>query len=61
MNIWSDEEVAKAAKEELGEEPLKVQEDLEALKAWLAKSPHLKTVRQGDISVSSNIASTLPR
>ena len=48
MNVWSNEELAKAAREELGEEPQKVQEDLEALKAWLAKSPHLKTVRQGD-------------
>lgn len=34
--------LAQKAKEELGETPERIQGDLEALRTWLAKSPHIK-------------------
>lgn len=40
-------ELAKKAQDELGETPERVKESLEAARAWLAKSPHIKA-RQDD-------------
>merc|ERR1712013_919304 len=48
MNKLSEEELEKAANEELGEDKQRLKSDIEALKEWISKTPHLKGIRQGD-------------
>lgn len=35
-------ELAQKARQELNEDPLKMYEDIETIKKWLAKQPHLR-------------------
>jgi len=44
----SPEELVMEAKKEVGEDETRLQEDLQALRSWLKKSPHLKEARQDD-------------
>ena len=48
INQWTDEELAKAAKEDIGEDPARLPADLTAIKTWIAKSPHLHSIKQDD-------------
>lgn len=48
LNVWSDEDLAKAAKDNLGEDKARLQDDIKALKSWIKKSPHLHSIRQDD-------------
>jgi len=41
-------ELALKAKKELNEVPERIQEDLDVIRAWLAKQPHIKS-RTGNI------------
>ena len=49
MTIFTDSELELMAKENLGEDKANLQKDLQALKDWIWKSPHLQTIRQDDI------------
>ena len=48
INKWSDEDLAKAAREDLGEDPARLPSDLAAIKDWIKKSPHLHSIKQTD-------------
>jgi len=48
INQWTDEELARAAREDLGENPTRLGEDLAAIKSWIKKSPHLHSIKQDD-------------
>merc|ERR1712013_330536 len=48
MNKLSEEELEKAANKELGEDKQRLKSDIEALKEWISKTPHLKGIRQDD-------------
>jgi len=52
LNVLNTEQLAKAAKDEVGEDPKRLKEDLQALKAWISQSPHLATIRQDDMWLS---------
>jgi len=47
-NKWSDEDLMEAAKKDLGEDPVRVAQDLEIIKTWIKKSPHLHSIKQDD-------------
>ena len=48
-NVWTTEELAKAAKDDLGEDRTRLLGDIKTLKLWISKSPHLNsTIRQDD-------------
>jgi len=47
-NKWSDEDLMEAAKKDLGEDPVRVAQDLEIIKKWIKKSPHLHSIKQDD-------------
>ena len=46
INKWSDEDLMEAAKKDLGEDPVRVAQDLEIIKTWISKSPHLHSIKQ---------------
>jgi len=46
--VWSQEDLAKAAKEDLGDNPDRLAEDLAAIRAWISKSPHLQNIKMDD-------------
>ena len=48
LNKWSDEDLQEAANKNLGEDPARLAQDLATIKAWIAKSPHLHSIRQDD-------------
>jgi len=48
LNVWSDEDLEKAAKDNLGEDKARLKDDIKALKSWIKKSPHLHSIRQDD-------------
>jgi len=48
INVWTEEALAKAAKEDLGEDKNRLKDDIKALKSWISKSPHLHSIRQDD-------------
>merc|ERR1712013_298425 len=48
MDKLSEEELEKAANKELGEDKQRLKSDIEALKEWISKTPHLKGIRQDD-------------
>jgi len=48
INKWSDEDLMEAAKKDLGEDPVRVAQDLEIIKNWISKSPHLHSIKQDD-------------
>jgi len=48
MNTLSKEELEQAAKEELGEDRQRLKSDIQALRDWIKKTPHLKGIRQDD-------------
>jgi len=41
VNVWSQEELEKVASQTLGENAKCLKEDIDALKAWISKNPHL--------------------
>ena len=47
VGVLSPAELAKVAKDEVNEEPERLAEDLQAVKDWLEKQPHLQNVRKG--------------
>jgi len=49
INAMSPEELKRITVEELGEDENKMKQDLEAIKAWIKKSPHLQNIRKDDI------------
>ena len=49
INKWSDKDLQEAAKNDLGEDPARLEQDLKALKSWLSKSPHLHSIKQDDL------------
>jgi len=48
VGVLSDAELAKIAKDEVNEDPERLAEDLQAVKDWLEKQPHLQNVRKDD-------------
>jgi len=48
LNVWSEEDLEKAAKDNLGEDKARLKDDIKALKSWIKKSPHLHSIRQDD-------------
>lgn len=48
VGVLSNAELAKIAKDEVNEEPERLAEDLQAVKDWLEKQPHLQNVRKDD-------------
>ena len=48
INKWSEEDLIEAAKADLGEDPARLAEDLKTIKKWIAKSPHLHSIKQDD-------------
>jgi len=48
LNAWNKEDLDKSAYEEFGETPALLQSSKEALRIWLAKSPHLQLICQDD-------------
>ena len=48
LNVWTDEALAKAAKEDFGEDKGRLKDDIKALRSWISKSPHLHSIRQDD-------------
>ena len=49
VGVLSNAELAKIAKDEVNEEPERLAEDLQAVKDWLEKQPHLQNVRKGKL------------
>jgi len=49
LNALTEDELAKAAKEEFGETSNLMETSLKDLRAWLAKSPHLHSIQQDDV------------
>ena len=49
VGVLSDAELAKIAKDEVNEDPERLAEDLQAVKDWLEKQPHLQNVRKGKL------------
>ena len=48
VGVISDEELKKIAKDELGEDPKRVKNDIKAIQEWIKKQPHLnKNIRTG--------------
>ena len=47
VGVLSPEEMSKVAKEEVNEDPERVEADINAIKEWLAKQPHLQGTRSG--------------
>ena len=47
VGVLCDAELAKIAKDEVNEDPERLAEDLQAVKDWLEKQPHLQNVRKG--------------
>lgn len=47
-NVWEEEELAEAARVDLGEEPGRMDQDLTALREWIRKSPHLQNIKTDD-------------
>ena len=47
MTVFTESELELQAKEKLGEDKAIVQRDLQSLKEWIRKSPHLQNIRQG--------------
>ncbi len=46
--VYTDEELNKKAKEELKEDPKRIEKDMKAIREWIKKQPHLaKTSKQG--------------
>ena len=54
VGVLSNAELAKIAKDEVNEEPDRLAEDLQAVKDWLEKQPHLQNVRKGKSTVFEN-------
>ena len=54
VGVLSPAELAKVAKDEVNEEPERLAEDLQAVKDWLEKQPHLQNVRKGKTTVFEN-------
>ena len=48
VNQWTEEELMRAAREDLNESPARLKEDLESIKSWIKKSPHLHSIKQDD-------------
>eukprot|EP00090_Calanus_glacialis_P029305 TRINITY_DN47040_c0_g1_i1.p1 TRINITY_DN47040_c0_g1~~TRINITY_DN47040_c0_g1_i1.p1 ORF type:complete len:319 (+),score=84.77 TRINITY_DN47040_c0_g1_i1:28-957(+) len=48
MNVFSQSELEKVAQDELGEDKAHIKSDLQTLKDWISKTPHLKGIRQDD-------------
>lgn len=49
LNVWTKEALEKKAVDELGESPKRLKEDIETLRTWIAKSPHLhNNVKEDD-------------
>jgi len=46
--VWSQEDLAKAARDDLGEVEGRLPEDLAHIRAWISKSPHLQNIRKDD-------------
>ena len=49
VGVLSNAELAKIAKDEVNEEPERLAEDLQGVKDWLEKQPHLQNVRKGKL------------
>ena len=47
VGVLSPEEISKVAKEEVNEDPERVEADINAIKEWLSKQPHLQGTRSG--------------
>jgi len=47
-NTLTEEEVLKAAKEELGEDPKQLEEGVQLIKEWVNKSPHMHSIKKED-------------
>ena len=47
VGVLSPEELSKVAKEEVNEDPERVEADINAIREWLAKQPHLQGTRSG--------------
>merc|ERR1711892_306266 len=48
MNVLSAAELEQIAKDELGENKARIESDLQSLKDWISKTPHLKGIRKDD-------------
>ena len=48
VGILSADKVAKIALDELNEDPTRVETDIQAIKDWAAKQPHLQNIRLDD-------------
>ena len=44
LHTWSDAEIRKMACKNVNEDPKRLESDIEAIREWLAKQPHLQTV-----------------
>ena len=47
VGVLDPEELIKVAKDEVNEEPERIEKDINAIKEWLAKQPHLQGIRSG--------------
>ena len=50
--VWEPAQLAKAAQEDLGEDPQRLAQDIATLKAWISKSPHLKNIKKDDTTLT---------
>jgi len=48
MNVFNEEELQKSASEELGEDKQRLKSDIQALRDWISKTPHLNGIRKDD-------------
>ena len=48
VGVLSDADLANIAKTEVNEEADRISSDVQAVKDWLAKQPHLQNIRRGE-------------
>lgn len=61
VGLLPPQELASLAKTEVNEDPERLAADLQAIKDWLSKQPHLQNIRSGISQFSTVLSKCVPR